>query len=385
MATRLAARTPGGPQRRHRSTAVPLALAWAATIVYASLFPFAGWRWPAGLDALAMLRLPWPRYFIPFDITSNLGGYLPLGLLVALAQLRHGGGRWSALVGAVLAGAALSYAMEVAQHLLPQRVPSLLDWLLNALGSLAGALLAVMAAWLGLLRGWQTTRERWLQHGQSGAVALLLLWPVALLFPTPVPLGLGQVGGVLRDWLFDLLTDVRWADAVANWLDSAAEPSERLSPLAEGLAVALGLLAPCLLAFAASRRGWRRLGLALAIGVLAAAATTLSTALNFGPDHALAWATPDTLAPLAVGLGLALALAWLGPRAAAALALVVITGLVMLVHQAPTDPYFADSLQGWEQGRFIRFHGLAQWLGWLWPYAALAWLLARLGGGGEAG
>ena len=26
------------------------------------------------------------------------------------------------------------------------------------------------------------------------------------------------------------------------------------------------------------------------------------------------------------------------------------------------------SLQAWEQGRFIRFHGLAQWVGWLWPY-----------------
>lgn len=383
MTNKLAAR-PSGGLRRHHSTAVPLALAWVATSVYASLFPFAGWRWPAGLAALEMLRLPWPRYFIPFDITSNLGGYLPLGLLVALARLRHGAGRWSALASAVLAGAALSYVMEVAQHLLPQRVPSLLDWLLNTLGSLAGALLAVLMAWLGLLRGWQATRERWLEHGQSGAVALLLLWPVALLFPTPVPLGLGQVGGVLREWLFDLLADVRWAESVANWLDSAAEPGERLSAFAEGLAVALGLLAPCLLAFAASRPGWRRVALALAVGALAAGATTLSTALNFGPDHALAWATPDTLAPLAVGLGMALALAWLPPRAAAALALMVTTGLVMLVHQAPADPYFADSLQGWEQGRFIRFHGLAQWLGWAWPYAALAWLLARLGGGGAA-
>jgi len=48
------------------------------------------------------------------------------------------------------------------------------------------------------------------------------------------------------------------------------------------------------------------------------------------------------------------------------------------VAQAPTDPYYAESLQGWEQGRFIRFHGLAQWIGWLWPYAALFYLLARV-------
>lgn len=374
-----AANASGRHRGQHASTAVPLALAWAATIVYASLFPFDGWRWPAALTALDMLRLPWPRYFIPFDITSNLGGYLPLGLLVALARLRHGGGRGSALAIGVLAGVLLSYALEVLQHLLPQRVPSSLDWALNAGGAAAGALLAVLIDLLGLLRGWQATRERWLERGQSGAVALLLLWPVALLFPTPVPLGLGQVGGALREWCLALLADVPWAEPMAAWLDSAPTPSDRLSPLAEGLAVALGLLAPSLLAFAASRRGWRRLGLALGAALFAAGATTLSTALNFGPDHALAWATPDTLMPLAVGLGLALALAWLGARAAAALALVVLTGLVMLVHQAPSDPYFAQSLQGWEQGQFIRFHGLAQWLGWLWPYAALAWLLARLG------
>jgi hypothetical protein len=52
--------------------------------------------------------------------------------------------------------------------------------------------------------------------------------------------------------------------------------------------------------------------------------------------------------------------------------------MVALVAQAPTDPYFAQSLQAWEQGRFIRFHGAAQWVGWLWPYAAMAYLLARV-------
>ncbi|MBW8779725.1 MAG: teicoplanin resistance protein VanZ, partial [Burkholderiales bacterium] len=48
------------------------------------------------------------------------------------------------------------------------------------------------------------------------------------------------------------------------------------------------------------------------------------------------------------------------------------------VAQAPSDPYYADSLQQWEQGRFIHFHGLAQWVGWLWPFAAGATLFGRL-------
>jgi hypothetical protein len=63
----------------------------------------------------------------------------------------------------------------------------------------------------------------------------------------------------------------------------------------------------------------------------------------------------------------------------AGLGLVVLTGLVVGVAPAPADPYFAQSLQAWEQGRFVRFHGLAQWVGWLWPYAAMSWLLSRLG------
>ena len=363
----------------YRSSAWPLAWAWLALIVYASLYPFTGWRWPPGLPAQGMLYLPWPRYFIPFDITSNLLAYAPLGGLVCIARLRHGVPVSLALAAALVSGAGLSYAMEVLQHLLPRRVPSALDWVLNSAGTTLGALLAVGAQRLGLLRRWQATRERWLERGNGGALALLVLWPAALLFPTPVPLGVGQVGGALRAWLADLLIDVPWAAPLADWLDAAALPDQPMSSLAEGLAVVLGLLSPCLLAFAASRPGWRRLGLALTVALVAVLGSTLSTALNFGPDHALAWRTPATATAMATALLLSLAGLWLRPRQAAALALVSLTGLVVLVHGAPTDPYFAQSLQGWEQGQFVRLHGLAQWVGWLWPYAALAWLLARLG------
>ena len=49
-----------------------------------------------------------------------------------------------------------------------------------------------------------------------------------------------------------------------------------------------------------------------------------------------------------------------------------------LLNQAPTSAYFAQTLQAWEQGRFIRFYGLGQWLGWLWPYGALVYVVLRV-------
>jgi hypothetical protein len=49
-----------------------------------------------------------------------------------------------------------------------------------------------------------------------------------------------------------------------------------------------------------------------------------------------------------------------------------------LLNNAPLNAYFSQTLQTWEQGRFIRFYGLGQWLGWLWPYAAMAYILARV-------
>jgi peptidoglycan/LPS O-acetylase OafA/YrhL len=144
------------------------------------------------------------------------------------------------------------------------------------------------------------------------------------------------------------------------------------------------VMAPCVVAFVIARPGWRRLLLVAGAVATGVAATTLSTALNFGPDHALAWRTPVVLAALVAGAAGAAGVALLPRRVAAGLGLIVLTALVTLVTQAPEDPYFAESLNGWEQGRFIRFHGAAQWVGWLWPYAAMAYLLARLGARDEA-
>jgi VanZ family protein len=363
---------------RHRSSATPLAFAWAALVLYASLFPFDGWRWPPGQALSRLLALPWPPWLDIWDLWANLLGYLPLGLIVVVAARRSGLGRWAAFGVALLVPSALSYATEVTQNFLPGRHPSMKDWAMNSAGATLGALLGWALHGLGVVGRWGAWRARWFVGESAGALALLMLWPVGLLFPAPVPLGLGQVGERLRELALELLEDVPWAED-AYLLLATPPDATHLSPIGEGLISMFGLLSPCLVAYAAAEPGWRRVAMAFGALVLALAAMTLSTLLNFGPEHALAWLTPAALPGLIAATVIAAALAPVGRRFAAALGLVALTGLVTLIAQAPSDPYFAQSLQAWEQGRFVRFHGLAQWVGWLWPYAAMAWLLSRLG------
>ena len=366
------------PAARHRSTAWPLALAFAALVVYASLYPFSGWRWPPTLGGLGLLQLPWPPWRDRFDEGANLLGYVPLGALLFVAVVRSGGSAVAGAVVAVLGCASLSYAVEVTQNFLPTRVPSLKDCAFNVTGAMAGGALAALLHSHGWVDRWQAVRERWFARRSAGALVLLVLWPLGLLFPTPVPLGLGQVGGELHALVQAAVAGTPWAGDVAAWIGGAAGTQPALSRAHELLATALGLAAPCLVAFATTRAGWHRLVLLAGATALAVAVSTLSTALNFGPEHALAWWSATTWRALALGAALALVAAGTRPRVAAGLGLAALTALVMLVAQAPADPYYAASLQGWEQGRFIRFHGLAQWIGWLWPYAAMAWLLTRL-------
>ena len=40
----------------------------------------------------------------------------------------------------------------------------------------------------GFVGRWQTLRERWFIARSAGGITLILLWPLGLLFPTPVPL-----------------------------------------------------------------------------------------------------------------------------------------------------------------------------------------------------
>ena len=355
------------------TSAWPLALLYCALIVFASLFPFEGWR-VQGISPWMFMTAPLPPpYWTWFDVNTNIAGYIPLGFFLALGCLRSGL-RWLTLPVALLCGAGLSLSMEYLQIYLPRRVPSNLDFVLNAAGVLLGAVAATALEWLGWLDRWSVFRERWFGKQPQGGLVLLALWPAALLFPTALPFGLGQVLERL-----DRTLDA-WLEGTPfmTWLPLREGPLEVLSPSAEMLCVLLGLLAPCLLGYVLIGHLQRRMVFLLALLLAAMAATGLSSAMAYGPEHAWAWLTLPTQVGVLGAVLSALCLLALPRRGCAVLLLLVLMWQLNWLNQAPTSAYFAQTLQTWEQGQFMRFYGLGQWLGWLWPYGVLAYVALRL-------
>ena len=353
------------------STAWPLALLYGALIVYASLFPFTGWR-DQGIAPWAYLHAPWPRYWTKFDLAINLLGYLPMGFLLALA-LRRTWARWPAALLAGLATAALSFTLECLQSWLPLRVASNVDLGFNALGGLLGAVGAAALDRLGAIDRWQRMRSRWFARDARGALVLLALWPIGLLFPLPVAFGMGQVYERSEDALGEWLQGTPFLD----WLPVRDIELQPMLPLAEAACVALGALAPCLLGYCVIGQRGRRAVFAAAALAAGIAVSALSAALSFGPANAWAWVTPSVQRGLPLAALAAAVLIGLPVRACAGALLAAVLAQLALLNSATPNVYFAATLQSWEQGRFIHFYGLAQWLGWLWPFAVLAWLLAR--------
>src|SRR6185369_17504885 len=151
----------------HKTSAWPLAQAYVALIVYASLYPFAGWR-DQGIAPWEFLWSPLPpKYWTGFDIAANMAGYVPLGFLLALSYLRRSSERQptttnsAAIAIATLAAAFLSLCMEALQTYLPSRVPSNLDFALNVAGAMLGAVAAVGLEVAGAIDRWSRFRVRW--------------------------------------------------------------------------------------------------------------------------------------------------------------------------------------------------------------------------------
>ncbi len=358
---------------KRRTTAWLLTWICVLVIVYASIYPFEDWR-NQEIAPWSFVLAPWPHYNTWFDINSNVLGYSPLGFWFCLACMRSGYLRQWSWVFALVASCALSFAMECMQTFLPMRVPSQLDWTLNTLGGMVGALLAVVLERRGWLYRWTQFRRQWLTHDASGSLVLLALWPLALLFPVTVPLGLGHVAEGMRRLGLEVFPqmDVR---LLGQLVDDFSQP---MTPFFEMLCVFLGLFVPGILAMLVCQRLGQRLAALVLLTVLAMMATGLSAALTYGPEHAWHWLTPPSGSGLALGVcGLTLMLNR-SERFLLLFLFVAQLALLLLLNISPVSTYYEQTTQTWEQGRFIRFHGLTPWLNWLWPWALLIWTGWRL-------
>jgi VanZ family protein len=148
-------------------------LLYAALLVYGSLYPFTHWH-ALALPSMAFL-LTWPAHLDKGDLLQNVLVYAPFGLLAALWLAESMQAARAAML-ATLLGTALSMAMECLQQFNPMRVASVVDIVMNALGSGLGALLAgtmLRHTLSGALM--LTWRDRWFRHGALANTGLVIL------------------------------------------------------------------------------------------------------------------------------------------------------------------------------------------------------------------
>ena len=110
---------------RFETRCAVLTLLMAGLIVYGSLYPFEFYLPQDSIGALRSLLSTWRAWTGRGDIIANIMLYVPLGAFAVCATNRINAVR--RIAGAVLAGTALSFAMELAQYFVAFRFSSMAD------------------------------------------------------------------------------------------------------------------------------------------------------------------------------------------------------------------------------------------------------------------
>jgi VanZ family protein len=372
---------PPGPGR---GTALmrALGLLFAAAIAFATLYPLVDWRLRAA-GGFSFLLEGLPRYWTWFDVLSNAFAYGVLALLLTLGWLSRAR-PLVAVAAATVAGSLLSLSLEAAQSYLPARVPSLLDWIANTLGSVGGG-------WLGATingaaqraeRLAVPVRDRWYEQGPPMGWVLLLMWLSAQLVPQRLLFATGHVEPALQRLLDGLdLADTPDLSQLAGRLWGG------VAPTGYGVAIEAGVVvcAVCTvgaLAFALVQGSRRRLALVAGIALVAFGLRSIATQMVYGPAAPFAWLTPGAQGGLVVGTALLYGLETLGPRWRAVAGIATATAGLVLVNVAPEDRYFDTMVAGMQAGQLSNLHGLLRAVSFVWPMLAIVWFWRRAGRAG---
>jgi VanZ family protein len=336
-----------------------LAGAYALLLSYASLHPLSGWH-DSGASPLAFLTAAWPRYYTYFDLAANVAVYVPLGLLLVPA-MRQVLNPAAAFIVSIAAAISLSLGLETGQSFLPSRVPSNVDLGCNALGALIGGLLGWRYGGLfaegGPLARW---RDRRILQGGIGDLGLVLcsVWLLTQLNPENLALGTGDLRGLLG-------------------LEAPVQYSARTFYSVELSIAMLGVVAAGSIGWLSMREPSIWLVATLLFSAIAARA--LAWAVLVEPSAWLRWLTPGNRIGFLAGLIALAGTLYFPRRIHVPVAVLALFALTVLVNLAPDYPYRHEALARWRQGHFLNFNGLTALASSVWPFFALAWLLALVG------
>lgn len=331
-------------------------LVYTGLVVYASLYPFEGWR-GVGVSSFAYLTAAWPRYITAFDVVANVAGYVPYGFL-AIAALRPRVLGAAAFVLAVASAGALSLLLEAGQTYLPARFASNLDLLCNVIGAGLGAALGLGFAPFGPEGPLQRQRARAFLPGAPIDVGLVLvgLWLFIQLNPAPLLFGAGD----LRDYLAPLEGRARRPEFFVS---------------IEAFTTAANLVAVGLLFSVLISPGWPVRAMFGWLLIAALLVKTAAFAILMRAENVAAFLTHGAQLGLAIGIGGVLAAVAVPRTARLAIAAVLLMAATVLVNLTPPNPYLADSLKVWQQGHFLNFNGLTRLVSALWPFIAVGYLM----------
>jgi VanZ family protein len=330
-------------------------IAYVVLIIYASLYPFSGWR-DQGVPIEAFLFAPLPRYFTWFDIVTNVVAYALLGMLLVFA-FNIPSRPVVAVVCATIASFALSLTLEASQSYLPSRIASNLDVMSNTGGGLLGAIAGARLAPLVLSPRMHALRVAWLAPGARTDLGLVLLgmWLLSQANPALLLFGNGDLRAALG------LSQAPFTADVFRVMETAI--------VALNL-VALGAIA----ALIARERLYAWAGVAMTV-TCTLIAKALASALIFKPENYLVWLTPGAQDGLTIGLLILLVLPLFPRGALIVIAILLLGAAVVLVNLVPENPYHMSSLPHWQQGQFLNFDGLTSFVALLWPFAAMVWAM----------
>ncbi|HVE51216.1 MAG TPA: VanZ family protein [Casimicrobiaceae bacterium] len=346
-----------------RASRLPHALValYAIALVYASLQPFGDWLRPLP-DTPFWPLANWPLRSTRFDITANVLAYIPFGLFVALVPRRATA--VGSMVVALVAGAALSFAMETGQWYLPPRYANIVDFLANTAGALLGGLMGAALTRSPLRKALREARLRLVLPGTIGDVGLALLatWLVAQMNPAIAPFA-----STFEPEPVGFISTLGEHDVAATLIEAAQSGFQLL-----GIGLFVALLV----------RERRYAGGAVLVLVgMALLIKGVSAWLLLKPEVFVSWLSPGALLGVAAG-ALLLLPANLLPRPAqvAICAIALLTSLFAPV-LAP-DLLFAApplTLYNWRYGHLLNFNGLTRIILVLWPLAAAVWLFVLAG------